>query len=52
MVNTGISTMLTTVANNLQLKRLEETVFDVDKNALFIVENTFTVRGHRPFKVA
>ena len=42
--------VLMTVANNLQLKRLEETVFDVDKNALFIVENTFAVRGHRPFK--
>ena len=44
--------VLMTVANNLQLKRLEETVFDVDKDALFIVENTFAVRGHRPFKVA
>ena len=43
--------VLMTVANNLQLKRLEETVFDVDRNALFIVENTFAVRGHRPFKV-
>ena len=43
--------VLMTVANNLQLKRLEETVFDVDKDALFIVENTFAVRGHRPFKV-
>ena len=42
--------VLMTVANNLQLKRLEETVFDVDKDALFIVENTFAVRGHRPFK--
>ena len=39
-----------TVANNLQLKRLEEVVFDVDRNALFIVENTFAVRGHRLFK--
>lgn len=44
--------VLMTVANNLQLKRLEETTFDVDKDALFIVENTFAVRGHRPFKVA
>lgn len=43
--------VLMTVANNLQLKRLEDTVFDVDKDALFIVENTFAVRGHRPFKV-
>ncbi len=43
--------VLMTVANNLQLKRLEETVFDVDRNALFIVENTFAVRGHRPFRV-
>ncbi len=42
--------VLMTVANNLQLKRLEEIVFDVDRNALFIVENTFAVRGHRPFK--
>lgn len=44
--------VLMTVANNLQLKRLEETAFDVDKDALFIVENTFAVRGHRPFKTA
>ena len=44
--------VLMTVANNLQLKRLEETVFEVDKDALFIVENTFAVRGHRPFKAA
>ena len=43
--------VLMTVANNLQLKRLEEIVFDVDHNALFIVENTFAVRGHRPFKI-
>ena len=43
--------VLMTVANNLQLKRLEETVFHVDRNALFIVENTFAVRGHRPFKI-
>ena len=42
--------VLMTVANNLQLKRLEEIVFDVDRNAMFIVENTFAVRGHRPFK--
>lgn len=43
--------VLMTVANNLQLKRLEDTAFEVDKDALFIVENTFAVRGHRPFKV-
>ena len=43
--------VLMTIANNLQLKRLEEIVFEVDHDAMFIVENTFAVRGHRPFKV-
>lgn len=37
--------MLMTITNNLQLKRLEEKVFDVDPNALFIVENSFNVLG-------
>lgn len=37
--------MVMTVTNNLQLKRLEEKVFGVDPNALFIVENTFHVIG-------
>ena len=39
------------VVNNLQLKRLEEAVFSTDKNALYIVENSFAVRGHRDFVV-
>ncbi len=43
--------VIMTVANNLQLKRLEQTVFATDKNALFIVENSFAVRGHRDFVV-
>ncbi|MGJ3523036.1 YitT family protein [Nitratidesulfovibrio sp. D1] len=34
-----------TVTNNVQLKRMEELVFTVDPDALFIVENTFTVLG-------
>jgi uncharacterized membrane-anchored protein YitT (DUF2179 family) len=34
-----------TVINNIQLKRLEEAVFAIDENALFIVENTFSVLG-------
>jgi len=43
--------VIMTVANNLQLKRLEQTVFATDKNALFIVENSFAVRGHRDFVI-
>ena len=37
--------VLMTVINNIQLKRLEEAVFTIDENALFIVENTFSVLG-------
>lgn len=43
--------VIMTIANNIQLKRLEQTVFSTDKNALFIVENSFFVRGHRDFVV-
>ena len=37
--------MVMTITNNLQLKRLENRVFNVDENALFIVENSFNVIG-------
>lgn len=37
--------MLMTITNNLQLKRIEEKVFDIDPDALFIVENSFNVIG-------
>jgi uncharacterized membrane-anchored protein YitT (DUF2179 family) len=37
--------ILMTVINNIQLKRLEEVVFTIDENALFIVDNTFNVLG-------
>ena len=37
--------ILMTVTNNIQLKRLEELVFTIDPQALFIVENTFSVLG-------
>ncbi len=37
--------MLMTITNNLQLKRLEEKVFSIDQDALFIVENSFNVIG-------
>ncbi|TKB25385.1 YitT family protein [Desulfopila sp. IMCC35006] len=37
--------MLMTITNNLQLKRIEEIVFDIDPDALFIVENSFNVIG-------
>ncbi len=37
--------MLMTITNNLQVKRLEEKVFTIDPNALFIVENSFNVIG-------
>lgn len=43
--------VIMTVSNNMQLKRLEQTVFNTDKRALFIVENSFAVRGHRDFVV-
>jgi uncharacterized membrane-anchored protein YitT (DUF2179 family) len=38
-------TVLMVVINNIQLKRLEEIVFTTDPDAMFIVENTFTVLG-------
>jgi uncharacterized membrane-anchored protein YitT (DUF2179 family) len=37
--------MLMTITNNVQLKRLEEVVFTIDADAMFIVENTFNVIG-------
>ena len=37
--------MLMMITNNLQVKRLEEKVFTIDPNALFIVENSFNVIG-------
>ncbi|WP_147819060.1 YitT family protein [Salidesulfovibrio onnuriiensis] len=37
--------VLMTVVNNVQLKKLEEITFTHDENALFIVENTFSVVG-------
>ncbi len=37
--------VLMSVINNIQLKKMEEIVFTTDPNALFIVENTFSVLG-------
>ncbi|MFT5701435.1 MAG: uncharacterized membrane-anchored protein YitT (DUF2179 family) [Desulforhopalus sp.] len=37
--------ILMAITNNIQLKRLEEKVFSIDENALFIVENSFDVIG-------
>lgn len=37
--------ILMTITNNIYLKQLEEMVFTVDQNALFVVENTFNVLG-------
>ncbi|MDE7241790.1 YitT family protein, partial [Desulfovibrio sp.] len=37
--------ILLTVTNNVALKRLENLVYAIDPNALFIVENTFYVSG-------
>lgn len=37
--------ILMAIANNLQMKRLEETVFSLDEHALFIVENSYDVIG-------
>lgn len=39
--------ILMTITNNIQLKRIEENVFTIDPNALFIVENTFNVLGSK-----
>ena len=37
--------ILMTITNNIQLKRLEEKVFSIDGDALFIVENSYDVIG-------
>ena len=37
--------ILMTITNNIQLKRLEEKVFTIDSDALFIVENSYDVIG-------
>ncbi len=37
--------ILMTITNNIYLKQLEEMVFTVDQNAIFVVENTFNVLG-------
>jgi len=37
--------LLMAITNNIQMKRVEEAVFNIDPNALFIVENSFTVIG-------
>ncbi len=37
--------ILMAITNNIMLKRMEEAVFTIDANALFIVENTFNVLG-------
>lgn len=37
--------ILMTITNNIYLKQLEEIVFTLDQNALFVVENTFNVLG-------
>ena len=34
-----------TIINNIQLKKLESIVFEVDNDALFIVEDSFNVLG-------
>ncbi len=37
--------VILTITNTVQIKRLEELVFARDKNAFFVVENTFNVLG-------
>lgn len=37
--------ILMAITNNIMLKRMEEAVFTIDPDALFIVENTFNVLG-------
>ena len=41
----GDREILLTVTNNLTLRRLEAVVFEIDPQALFMVENTFYVAG-------
>ena len=38
--------VILTITNNMMLKRLEEVVFSIDPDAMFIVENTFSVIGY------
>ena len=37
--------LLMAITNNIQMKRVEEAVFNIDPQALFIVENSFNVIG-------
>ena len=37
--------LLMAITNNFQMKRVEEAVFNIDPQALFIVENSFNVIG-------
>ena len=37
--------IIMTIINNIQLKKLESIVFEVDNDALFIVEDSFNVLG-------
>jgi uncharacterized membrane-anchored protein YitT (DUF2179 family) len=37
--------MVFSVTDNLRLRALEQAVFEVDPEAIFIVENTFSVIG-------
>ena len=37
--------IIMTITNNIQLKKLENIVFGVDNDALFIVEDSFNVLG-------
>jgi len=41
----GEKNIIMAITNNIMLKRLEEVVFSMDENAIFIVENTFNVIG-------
>ncbi|BCS88094.1 DUF2179 domain-containing protein [Pseudodesulfovibrio sediminis] len=37
--------MVFSITDSLQLRSLEQAVFDIDPEAIFIVENTFSVLG-------
>ncbi len=37
--------MVFSVTDNLRLRSLEQIVFDIDPEAIFVVENTFSVMG-------
>lgn len=42
--------MVYSITDNLRLRSLEQAVFEIDENAIFIVENTFSVIGQNIYR--